>query len=473
MPSLAKFPVSTKTSRPKIWFERGMALLVLINFGIVLFDYSYIPLRNFYLKELPRLTKLYDPVKAIEPNRDTEKYLATVEQLKAEVKQAGLQSPKAELLLQQLRQLSVEMIDKNPFEVVNKTGTLEKIKNRMRRHVRQESSKEAFQIFWSRNYLSQSNWSKEITFYEQSIQPLLATNYFRPYGETGDFVDYFWQIDIWFIIVFGFEFLIRTYYIHRRHPGLTWLEAMLWRWYDVFLLLPVWRSLRIIPLIIRLHQARWVNFHSLQAQINYGFVSNFAEELTEVVVIRVINQMQAAIQRGDLKDLLSNRLAHSYIDLNNINEVEAIANVLVKVTVYKVLPKIQPDLEAILRHSLNKVLDQSPIYRNIKQVPGIGNLPIQLIDQLINEVSQSTYSAIKDTLEDPVGAKLSQDLVQHFSEALGTELQRQHTLQKIQSLLFDLLEEIKINYVQDLSEEDLQRLLQQTRQTRKTPHKNK
>src|SRR4028118_1947172 len=180
MPSLAKFPVSTKTPRPKIWFERRMALLVLINFGIVLFDYSYIPLRNFYFKELPRLTKLYDPVKAIEPNRDTEKYLATVEQLKAEVKQAGLQSPKAELLLQQLRQLSVEMIDKNPFEVVNKTGTLEKIKNRMRRHVRQDSSKEAFQIFWSRNYLSQSNWLKEITFYDQSIQPLLATNYFRP-----------------------------------------------------------------------------------------------------------------------------------------------------------------------------------------------------------------------------------------------------------------------------------------------------
>ncbi len=470
MPSLAKFSVSTKTSRPKIWFERGMALLVLINLGIVLFDYSYIPLRNFYLKELPRLTKIYDPVKAIEPNRDTEKYLTTVEQLKAEVKQAGLQSPKTELLLQQLRQLSVEMIDKNPFEVVNKTGTLEKIKNRMRRHVRQESSKEAFQLFWSRKYLSQSNWSKEINFYDQNIQPLLATNYFRPYGETGDFVDYFWQIDIWFIIVFGFEFIIRTYYIHRRHLGLTWLEAMLWRWYDVFLLLPVWRSLRLIPLVIRLHQSHLVNLDSLQAHINYGFVSNFAEELTEVVVIRVINQMQAAIQRGDLKDLLSNRLAHSYIDLNNINEVEAIANVLVKVTVYKVLPKIQPDLEAILRHSLNKVLDQSPIYRNLKQVPGIGNLPIQLIDQLINEVSQSTYTAIKDTLEDPVGAKLSQDLVQHFSEALGTELQRQHTLQKIQSLLFDLLEEIKINYVQDLSEEDLQRLLQQTR---KTSHKKK
>ncbi len=473
MSSLVKFPVTTKTSRPKIWLERGMALLALINLGIVLFDFSYIPLRNFYFKEFPRLTKLYDPIKAIEPNRDTEKYLTTVEQLKAEVKQTGLQSPKVELLLQQLRQLSVDMIDKNPFEVVNKTGTLEKIKNRMRRHLQQESSKEAFQLFWSQKYLSQSNWSKEITFYDKNIQPLLATNYFRPYGETGDFVDYFWLIDIWFIIIFGFEFLIRTYYIHRRHRGLTWLEAMLWRWYDVFLLLPVWRSLRIIPLVIRLHQSHLVNLDSLQAHINYGFVSNFAEELTQVVVIRVINQMQAAIQRGDLKDLLSNRVAHPYIDLNNINEVEAIANVLVKVTIYKVLPKIQPDLEAILRHSLNKVLDQSPIYRNIKQVPGLGNLPIQLIDQLINEVSQSAYSAIKDTLEDPVGAKLSQDLVQHFSEALGAEIQRQHTLQKIQSLLFDLLEEIKINYVQDLSEEDLQTLLQQTRQIKKNPNKNK
>ncbi|MBW4576789.1 MAG: hypothetical protein KME08_16060 [Aphanothece sp. CMT-3BRIN-NPC111] len=443
-----------------------MALLALTNLGIVLFDLSYVPWRDLYLREFPGFTKFYDQFKGIEPHRETQKYLDTVEKLKAQVEQTGLQSSQVEPVLLQLRNLSVEIIESNPFEVAQKTGTLEKIKNKMRKRIGNESAKQSFTTFWSQPYLSQAGWSKEIQFYNKEIQPLIETNYFRPMGETGDFVDYFWKIDIGFLVIFCLEFLGRTYYIHRRHVGITWLDAMFWRWYDIFLLLPVWRWLRVIPVTIRLHQAHLLNLDNVQAQINRGFVANFAEELTEVVAIRTINQVQDSIRRGDITRLLSGRVSRTYIDINNVNEVEAIANLLVKVTVYQVLPKIQPDLEAILRHSLEKILNQSPVYRNLQQVPGLGNLPTQMIERLVNEVSQSAYQALTDTLEDPVGAELSQHLVQHFSEALGSEVLRQQTLQKIQSLLIDLLEEIKINYVKRLSEEDLEEVLEQTRQIR-------
>jgi hypothetical protein len=54
---------------------------------------------------------------------------------------------------------------------------------------------------------------------------------------------------------------------------------------------------------------------------------------------------------------------------------------------------------------------------------------------------------------------------------LGSELQAKHTLQKIQSLLTDLLEEVKVNYVERLSEEDLEDVLEQTRAIRQITHK--
>ena len=458
---LARTPSNT---RRNLWFERVMALLALTNFGLVLFDLSYVPWRNFYLRQVPSLTKVYDPIKGIEPHRDTQKYLDTVEKLKASVAATGLQSPEVEFLLQELRALSVEMVENNPFAVANKTGTLEKIKNRMRQHIGNDSGKQSFRTFWSQEHLARAGWLQEIAFYDRQIKPLMATNYFRQMGESGDFVDYFfWRIDIWFVIPFGLEFLLRTYYIHRRHKGLQWIEAMLWRWYDIFLLLPFWRVLRVIPIAIRLHQAQLVNFDRIQAQVSHGFVGNFAEELTEVVVIRVINQVQDSIRRGELTRLLSGRVSREYIDINNVNEVEAIANLLVKVTVYQVLPKIKPDLEAILRHSLEKILEQSPAYRGLQQLPGVGPLGGKLIERLVNEVSQSAYQALTDTLEDPVGAELSGHLVQHFSEALGAEVLRQQTLQKIQALLLDLLEEIKLNYVQQLSEEHVQAIITQTR----------
>ncbi|NEQ26438.1 MAG: hypothetical protein F6K28_46890, partial [Microcoleus sp. SIO2G3] len=69
--------------------------------------------------------------KGIEPHRDTEAYLDAVNQLK----QVELQSPQADRLLTELRSRSDQIIDENPFQAVDKSGTLERIKNRMRDHV--------------------------------------------------------------------------------------------------------------------------------------------------------------------------------------------------------------------------------------------------------------------------------------------------------------------------------------------------
>ena len=58
----------------------------------------------------------------------------------------------------------------------------------------------------------------------------------------------------------------------------------------------------------------------------------------------------------------------------------------------------------------------------------------------------------------------------HFSEAIATEVQKKQTLQKVQSLITDLLEEVKINYVEKLSQEDLDAIIEQTRAIRHITH---
>lgn len=469
-----------KSSR-QLWFERFMAILALANLGLVLFDLSYVPWRDFYRRQLPAFTipisglslrvpalsEVYDPLKGIEPHRETQRYLNAVDDLKNKVAQSGLQSPEAQLLLQRLGNLSAEMIENNPFAEANKTGNLEKIKNRMRERIGNDSAKQSFRTFWSQPYLSQAGWVKEIEFYDAEIQPYIEANYFRQIGENGHFIDNFWKIDIWFFIPFAIEFLLRTYVIHRRHNGLSWMEAMLWRWYDIFLLLPFLRWLRVIPVTIRLHQAELLNLEPVQTQISQGVVANFAEELTEVVVIRVINQVQGSIRRGEITGWLSQQGNRPYIDINNTNEIEALVDLFMQLAVRQVLPKVLPDLEAILRYNIEKILSQSPVYRGLLQVPGLGHVPTELTEKLVADISRSLYSTLTTAMDDPVSAELSRRLMQHFSEALGSEFQRQQTLQKIQSLLSDLLEEIKINYVERLSAEDLDEVMDETRAIRK------
>ncbi|MEO0013841.1 MAG: hypothetical protein RLZZ535_2230, partial [Cyanobacteriota bacterium] len=298
-----------------------MALVAVINLAIVGFDLSYVPLRDFWFsgqvtlgsintayvklagieldllpKNISRLITQYDVVKGIIPNRDTQEYLAKVEQLKLELAANGVDSANAKILFGDIRRRSLEIIQTNAFAEANKTGNLERIKNRMRSHLpnQDNSAKIAFWRFWTPDYF-EGRVAEEIAFFDAEIKPLLETNYYRAIGENGGYVDYFGLIDFPFGVLFALEFLARTWFISRRRVGVSWLDAMLWRWYDIFFLLPIWRWLRVIPVTIRLNQAQIINLNSIQKQLSQGLVAGIAEDVTEVVIIRIINQIQASI----------------------------------------------------------------------------------------------------------------------------------------------------------------------------------
>ena len=459
-----KLKVSQQTS---LWFERIMAITATVNLVLVVFDLSYVPWRDFYFRRVPEITRLYDPIKGIEPHRDTKKYLEAVAGLENQVTQTGLISPQVKAKLANIRFLSKEMIDTNPFAGAGKSGTLEKIKNRMREHIGQESSKAAFNTFWSQEYLSKHGWNQEIDFFNQKIRPGIAKNYYRKIGENGEFLDNFWIIDLPFVILFATELLGRTFLIKRKYSHLSWLEAILWRWYDLLLLIPFWRWLRVIPVTIRLDQAKLIDFYVIRRQIHQGILANFAEEITEIVVVQVINQFQGSIQRGEItRWLLESDHARSYIDINNINEVEAITGLLMKTLVNQVLPKIQPEVNAILCHSMEIACQQLPGYNNILMLPGLGKAQTQISEQLATQITNNIYAALSSTIKDPIAAKLSTQLIEKFTTSFTSEIKKKQVLQEIQSLLNDFLEEVKINYVQRLSQEDIDKILEETRKMR-------
>ena len=142
-----------------------MAIIASIGFVVAMFDLTYIPNRDFYFRNLPPVVREYDRFKGIEPHRETERYLNAVEQLKLTVKQTGLASSQTQSWLQELDTLSVSMIQNNPFQVAQKTGNLEKIKNEVRDRVQNQSAKGAFQTFWSQDYLTKFGWERELKFY--------------------------------------------------------------------------------------------------------------------------------------------------------------------------------------------------------------------------------------------------------------------------------------------------------------------
>ena len=440
---------AVRKSLQKHWITKLIVILALFNFALVLFDYSYVPWRDFYL-QIPALTQFYDPVKGIEPHPITENYLEHFDTLK-EVSTEGLDIPQVKEELLELRTISDRLIEDNPFAAIGKSSTLEKIKHDLGVRTKQNTARDAFATFWSQIYLDRAGWQEEIDFFDSEIKPLVATNYYRDLGRFGKFVDYFWLIDLPFVIIFALDILIRTYLTSRRNSHLSWWEALLRRWYDLFLVLPFWRLLRIICVTVRLYQANLLNLKPLRKQLNYGFILGFIEEIAELLGIQVIDRLQESIKTGSVAHRLFHSERRSYIEVNHRNEVKAIATRLVKISVNDVLPQVQPDLETLLHHAIVSSFERSPIYQRLQNIPGFKELPAQLTE-LARDFSQTAYNNIAKGVDDPVTAQLSDRLLTNFRDALELELQKKNNLRDIESLLVDLLEEIKINYVATIAE---------------------
>jgi hypothetical protein len=498
---------------------RISALVALANLLLVLFDLSYVPWRNFWLQGRVRLpvigqaiqlplpqavqagdagytqshsliTQAYDRVKGIEPHRDTVDYLRGVQALRQQLQArdllAGqsaaqvigqgvgqtLTTPELEAAIANLQRQSLSLIEDNPFQAAGKGGTLERIKRLMREH-QGGSSKWALTSFWNPANLAPDRWQGQLAFFDRQIQPLMATNYYRGLGEDSEPIDRFDRLDAGFQVFFALELLVAIVWIKRRHPSLGWREALLWRWYDLLLFVPIWRWLRVLPVAVRLQRAQWVDVEALQSQFSRGFVGLFAAQLIEVIALQTINQVQTTIKRGNLTRWISQSLGNrrTYIDLNNVNEVEELARQVGTLIVYQLLPRLQPELVTIVQDSLEAALRQSPVYQLFERIPGIGTAPIELNRQILSGVSQGltglsqrTYDGI--SAPNPQAAAAIDRIAKQLSTALIDALQDQNRLNEIQSLLADLIEEFKVNYVQSLSDANFEAVLEEAQQIR-------
>ena len=216
--------------------------------------------------------------------------------------------------------------------------------------------------------------------------------------------------------------------------------------------------MRVIPVSIRLNQSRTLNLEPFWGRVNRFFVSQIAVEVTEVVFLRIIDQVQSLVREGDVADALLSRTQRHYIGVNDINEIQAISKELSAVMIYRVLPKIKPEMDALLYHNIRSTLNSAPGYHAFSQVPGVDNLSDQLPRQLAEQLSTSIFTALKEGFEDERGAELMAQLFSRLTSTLQTEIQEEESLAEIEDLTIALLEEIKLNYVKRIAAEDIDRL---------------
>lgn len=442
----------------------------------------------------------YDSIKGIEPYIDTELYLRKVAELRANLELHGLNAREVNPMLADLRDLSTKLIDNNYFERSQRNGTLEEIKHRLKKHVfrndpgnRSEltpmlqlldsigvldllapellwsnlSSTEAFTRFWSYPNFEAGGWQTELDFFDRQISFLMRSNYYRHVAVNNKPVDRYWLVDLPWAILFGCELLIRVIAM-RRQEKTSLGVALGRRWYDLFLLLPFLAPLRIITALIRLDRADLISFAKIRAFLRLGLVTSFAEELTQAVVGRVIDRLQTSVVQGGLQRAIlkrDNKPKSTYVNLNATNEIKAIANRLIEIVTCRVLPEIKTDLESWLDYQVDKAMHKSSLYQKIARVPLLKRLPKKIKDNLVKQIvtlisenPQKSYLASQIAIPDAVSEELQKRLIEKFIGKLQLELEQGNALEEIESLLGDLLEEIKINYLNRSTEDSIKKL---------------
>jgi hypothetical protein len=423
------------------WF---FYLIATANILLVIFDLTYFEFRTFYINNeyinLEPIVQIYDPYKGTEPNHFTQKYIDTAQKVKAKYLQ-NPQDPEIPKLLLDLQTQSKSIIDTDPFARVGKTGSLERIKNRIRKRMGKESATQSFKVFWSVENLNKD----ELDFYEKKLEPLFKSNYFRRYGEDGEFIDKFWQIDLYFIGLFAAELLSRALYISRETKT-GFRQALATRWYDFFWLIFTvhwgWlRLLRFIPYLVRSDQLG-TPVDKVVDYINDRYSVILADKVSELVVLQIIDQIEDTIRRTNYLDILqpsisskTNYKLDSFIDRQTQTLVQSI------------LPELESEVVQLVNHVLTAGLENNLAYQTLQKTPVVGNLPNAALERFAGNTYRAVINIIEDSSTDRKGRQLAEQLVRKFSEKLAVELRAQNIDNEVRDILIAVLEEVKQNYL--------------------------
>lgn len=467
-------------SRPSNSFWKGwdqfVALWAVLNLAWVVVDLTYVPLRPFWLQRtlnpipslpfavslplVPDITPWMDRLKGIEPHRETQTFIQEFEKtdgLMQRYRQGSPLSVQQKKSLSHLVALSHQMIDTDPFQSTAGSGTLEKIKNRLRWRADLDSSKESVSLLLSDQWFKTHSWEAERRFWKNDVLPLVARNYWRSIDQNGQPTDHFWRTDLLlFQSVFLLDILLQTIRLRRKLPGLSWRDAFLRRWIDLPLFMPFWRWLRLFPVLERLQKAGWINLEPLRAVVSRGVVALLALELFEVLALQIMDGLQQQVRSKRWPTRLRALRSHQTVMSQEERELVELVRLWAPLLLVKVAPRLAPELQGVLGHAL-----QTSLQRTLMPLPLRQLQPLLGVEQgFSRQLAQGMVESLLDLSRgagsqlgrrDDEQLRLLQHVIDRFWEELALALEEGPALERSQELVCTAIERVKRTYISQIS----------------------
>jgi hypothetical protein len=406
-----------------------MVWVAVINLWMILFDLTYLWLRPVYFNYLPVVTRIYDPVKGIEPHPLTEAVLEQFAVTKAELARDP-DSPAIPEHVDRLRELSYRMMRENPFERSGMERANDIIKERLSSNIGRTGDAladpdilmEAVVAFWP---------DRPVELLERldSIDPRvdrgLRLNYYRSYNIDGNLTDWFWVLDLPFLILFWIEFCVRWILAVRRRTYSRWYFFPIFNWYDVLGLIPVavfrpFRLLRAVSMYMRLRRSELSNVgKDIFTRTVLYFSNIITEEVSDRVALRILSEFHEEIEQGT-----HSRIAQSVIE-PRVGEIEDVIAAQIRQTLTN--PETLDRLRDLVQLNLTTAVNESEALRSVP-------LPNVILKPAVRAVGEVILDSTIETVDATLNSAEGEEAVREVAGAVILDVFHGPGLQQVEQL---------------------------------------
>lgn len=392
----------SRRSKLQLAWDVFMVWIALINLWMIVFDISYLWLRPLYLRYLPVVSRVYDPVKGIEPHPLTD---ALFEEITA-TRAAAAADPTSPAIAEHrgsLVELTARVLRENPFARSGLDRIWGFFAEDVARNIGVPANSlrdpdiltRAVDAYWP---VDPDRLARAIDDFDPRVLRGLELNYHRSFNIDGRLTDWFWVLDLPFLILFWIEFTVRWIIALRHRTYAKWFFFPIFNWYDVLGLIPLagfrpFRLLRAVSMYMRLRRSELSNVgKDIFTRTVLYFSNIITEEVSDRVALRILSEFHEEIVDGT-----HSRIASSVIEPRK-DEIENVLAGQIRQTLTN--PEALDRLRDLVRLNLANAVDSSEALRSVPLPRVVLKPAVQAIGEVIVDATIETVDA---TLASPEG----------------------------------------------------------------------
>lgn len=258
-------------------------------------------------------------------------------------------------------------------------------------------------------------------FASLTIQDFLSNHFpdfFHFYNERihKDFI----VIDLYFVVIFLTEFIIRWIWAVYRRTYYQWFFYPFLNWYDLLGCIPVGslrflRILRVISIAIRLQRLHVIDLTRtyMYAQVR-KYYDVLVEEISDRVVINILSDLQQEIREGTP---VTDRIINEIILPQKEAVVTWLSHRLQHIST-NAMAAYQEGLHAYVGLRIKQAVEKNDEIRLIGQVPLVGRLIAGNLEKAIADIVYNVISGLIEDLASPKNKMIVENVADITIDAL-------------------------------------------------------